>query len=77
MSKLLAIAAFTLVLSSLPATASAQSSSPWYCAFIRCASTGDGGSTAVPELDGNAAGAAGAVLVGAALLLSARRRRTA
>lgn len=78
MSNLFRVAFFSVILFSVPAAASAQSS--LVCALLPalCQSTPpSGGGNAVPELDGNAAGTAGALAIGAALLLATRRRREA
>lgn len=69
-------ALFCLSLLLLPTAASAQSLTchllPSLCQQAPAPST-----NAVPELDTNAAGTAGALILGAALLMSSRRRRAA
>jgi hypothetical protein len=68
MSTLFKVAMFALLLSAAPSLAQARGG----------AGFGHGPrSFAVPELDGDAAGTAGALLVGVALLLSSRRRDAA
>lgn len=68
-------ALFSLALLSLPAAASAQSSGGLGCLLFpsQCAQAPQ--PTAVPELDANAFGAAGVLVVGAALLIGSRRRQ--
>lgn len=77
---LLRVAFFSLILSAVPGAASAQTQDSLLCKLLPslCQTDGGGssGGTAVPELDGNAAGSASALVLGAALLLGARRRRS-
>jgi hypothetical protein len=75
MSVLLRVAFFSMILFAMPRGASAQD---LICRIVPslCQTSGSGG-TGVPELDGNSAGTAAALVLGAALLLSTRRRRSA
>jgi hypothetical protein len=70
-------ALFLACLLLVPAAASAQSVSI-LCRLVPMAcEQGDEAPKSVPELDANAAGTAGALVLGAALLMTSRRRRTA
>jgi hypothetical protein len=74
MSKLTS-ALFCLSFLLLPAAASAQSLT---CALLpSLCQESSHAATAVPELDANAAGTAGALVLGATLLMTSRRRRQA
>lgn len=66
-------ALFALSLLLLPAAASAQS----LCDIVPslCPQSSHPAATSVPELDANAAGTAGALVLGATLLMTSRRRR--
>ena len=78
MSPLARFALIAALYVAVPASAQAQD---WCSLSIfswmpTCQQSGSsGGSNSVPELDANAAGAAGALAIGGALLLTARRRR--
>jgi hypothetical protein len=70
-------ALFFVCLLLVPAAASAQNL-PLHCRLLpSLCERGDEEAKSVPELDANAAGTAGALVLGAALLMTSRRRRIA
>lgn len=80
MSNAIRIAVFALTLSAFPAAAQAQAAQSLLCRLIPALCeqpAAPSAPSAVPELDGSAASNAVSLLVGAALILGARRRRAA